>query len=165
MNLSLYKIAEEYLQACEWLLDQQDELPAEVIANTLEAVAGDVEEKSINVAAYYKNLVKEVEAMKEYEKEMRERRQRLENHAERLREYLKSNMERCGILKIKSTEFTISIRKSRDSVVIDDVDNLPKDYISRIEIYPDKNKIKQALQDGQEIPGAHLESGTSLNIR
>lgn len=165
MNLSLYKVADEYLQVCEALLDQKDELPAEVIANTIEALAGDVEKKSINVAAYYKNLQKEVAMMKEYEKEMRERRRRLENHAERLREYLKSNMQRCGIQKIKGTEFTISIRKSPDSVVIDDAYSLPQDYIDHIDIHPDKNKIKQAIQAGEKIPGAHLETGSSLIIR
>ncbi len=165
MNLSLYKVADEYLQVCEALLDQKDELPAEVIANTIEALAGDVEKKSINVAAYYKNLQKEVAAMKDYEKEMRDRRRRLENHTERLREYLKSNMQRCGMQKIKGTEFTISIRKSPDSVVIDDAYSLPQDYIDHIDIHPDKNKIKQAIQAGEKIPGAHLETGSSLIIR
>ncbi len=165
MNLSLYKVADEYLQACESLLSQKDDIPIEAIADTIEALAGDVELKSINIAAYYKNLQKEVAAMKEYEKEMKARRQRLENNAERLREYLKSNMQRCGIQNIKCTEFTISIRNTPASVVIDDACRLPQEYISRIEIHANKNKIKHAIQAGEQIPGAHLETGTSLIIQ
>ncbi len=165
MNLNLYKVASDYLEACNHLLSFEEVLPVEAIHDTLEGLAGDVEEKALSVAAYYKNLQKEIIAMKEYEKEMRVRRKHLENNADRLKEYLKSNMERCNLTKIKGLEFTLSIRKNPSMVIVDDPYALPQNYIARIDVHPDKNKIKFALQQGEKICGAHLEDGTSLMIR
>lgn len=165
MNLSLYKVEDEYLEECEKLSDQDDESQSGAFDGKSEYLTFDVTKWSISVAGYYKNLQKEAVAMREYEYEMRERRRVVENRADRLREYLKSNMQNLGIKKIKGPEFTISIRKSPDSVVIDDVYCLPDDYIKYSEIFPDKTKIKSAIQNGDEVVGAHLESGSSLIIR
>ncbi len=166
MKLSLYKVSNDYLQACENLFEREEELSADVVNDTLEGLAGDVELKSLNVAAYYQNLKKEINAMKEYEKDMRDRRRVKENKNERLREYLKENMERCDIQKIAGPEFTISLRKSPDSVIIDSANDLHEDFILGVEIRADKTKIKQALQDGKPVEGAHLETNkTTLNIK
>ena len=164
MNLALYKVADHYLRACEDLRECA-ELPQQAIADTLESLSGDVEHKALNIAAYYKNLQAEIADMKEYETDMRLRRRRLEHHADKLKTYLKENIERCGITKIKGQEFSISIRKNPPSVIIDDERVLPNDYISRIEIHPDKTKIKAAIQSGETIEGAHIENSTSLIIR
>ena len=51
----LYNVSEQYLANIEELL-ANEELPPEVIADTIESLQGDVEEKAINVASYNKNL-------------------------------------------------------------------------------------------------------------
>jgi hypothetical protein len=37
--------------------------------------------------------------------------------------------------------------------------------LQNIEAKADKIKIKQALKDGEFIPGAHLESGVTVSIK
>ncbi len=49
MNKPLYKLADEYLAIAKAMVDQ--ELPDEVIADTLEGASGEIEEKAWNVAA------------------------------------------------------------------------------------------------------------------
>jgi hypothetical protein len=164
MNLSLYQVSNEYRTAFDDLLEREDEFPAEVIADTLEGLAGNVQEKSINVAAYYKNLKTEIEAMKDYEKNMKKRRIIAENKAVRLINYLKDNMEMCGINKITGPEFTLSIRKSPDSVHVDDLQSIPSEYLNTV-VSANKIKIKEALKSGCDIIGVHLESGSNLIIK
>ena len=163
MKLNLYTVSEIYLSACESLLEM-DELPDDVVADTIESLSGEFEEKAINVAGYCKNLQKEIEAMKNYERDMKERRNVLEKQVTRLTEYLKTNMEKCHFSKIKGAEFTISIRLCPASVVIDDIDELPSQF-SMLKMLPDKMLIKRALQNGTHLEWAHLENKTSLVIK
>lgn len=163
--LNLYKVLNEYQDAHNYLLDMDDEIPAEVIADTMEGLSGDVEIKTLNAAAYYKNVQAEIGAMKEYEASMRMRRKKLQNYNEKLKDYIKKALEICDIKQVKGDEFTISIRKSPPKVIIDSDIALEQKYIARIEIYADKTKIKEDIKNNIEVKGAHLESGTSLVIR
>ena len=49
MNIPLYRLADEYLAIATALSDQ--ELPDEVINDTLEGASGDLENKAWNIAA------------------------------------------------------------------------------------------------------------------
>jgi hypothetical protein len=164
MSLSLYEISNDYLMACNDLMDREDDFSPEVIADTLEGMKGDLQVKCTNVAAYYKNMQKECSAMRKYEKNMQDRRKALESKAENLKKYLESSMIKCGISKIESPEFTLSIRKKPKSVFIDDASLIPECY-TRISVSPDKVKIKEALNMGNNIPGVHLESSEGLVIK
>jgi len=156
--LSLYNIATEYQRILEELIDALDneEITQESFNDTLDVISVDVEDKSLNVAAYYKNIEKEIEVMKEYENNMKSRRYAAQNKLEKLREYLKSNMQRCDITKIKGPEFTISIRKGIDSVEIENTELIPKQYVKDVTINYDKRLIKQAIKDGVDVPGVCL---------
>ena len=164
MNLSLYEISNDYLIACDDLMSREDDFSPQVIADTLEGMKGDVQVKCTNVAAYYKNIQRECEAMREYEVKMQARRKALEAKAEHLKIYLESSMIKCGISKITSPEFTLSIRKRPKSVFIDDASLIPECY-TRMSITPDKVKIKAELGMGGNIPGVHLESSQGLVIK
>lgn len=165
MNLSLYKVADEYVISCNELFESVgDELSYDDIKDTLDSLSGDVEKKSLNVAGYYKNLQKELDAMKAYEKEIKARISVVENQSKRLKEYLKYNMERCEIKKISGPEFSISIRKCPASVVIDNADYIQRKYILKTEIHYDKKKIRKDLRSDIDVDGAHLQYSTSLVI-
>ena len=164
MNLSLYDISNDYLMACDDLMSREDNFSPDVIADTLEGMKGDVQVKCTNVAAYYKNMKRECEAMRDYEVKMQARRKKLESKAENLKKYLESSMIKCGISKINSPEFTLSIRKKPKSVFIDDASLIPECY-TRMSITPDKVKIKAELGLGNNIPGVHLESSQGLVIQ
>lgn len=166
MNLSLYSVTDKYMQACDVLAEQCADIPETAIADTLDALEGEVKDKALNVAGYYKNIQKEIAAMKEYVVDMTEKRRKLKRYSDRLENYLKDNMERCGISKIKGPEFSLSIRKKAPSIVIEDLEEIPQAFICcKTELIPDKLSIRAAIKDGDKVPGAYMQNGTTLIIK
>jgi hypothetical protein len=165
MGMSLYHMTENYRAA---LVDLSDpELPEEVVADTLEALEGELIQKGQAVAAFALNLAAEVEAIKTVEKRIVERRRALENRVERVREYLRANMERAGITEIKALDgsFTAKLAKGRPSVVVDDESLIPDDSeFVRWKREVSKTAIADAIKAGQEVPGAHIEVRPSLRL-
>lgn len=162
---ALYEITESYRQALEIFTDPEQDFDPKMVADTLEGLEGTLEAKATNVAAFFQNLEVTVNAIREAEKRMAQRRKSIEKRVESLRQYLQYNMEACGITKIESPLFSISLRKSPPSVVIDDEQSLPPDYVEQVvTTKPNKLLIKQAITDGFDVPGARLEQGSYLKI-
>jgi hypothetical protein len=163
-NLSLYSIADEYLQAVSTLSDL--DLPDEVIADTLESLQYPLEQKATNVAMFARNLEATADAIKEAEGEMAKRRKALESRAANIRAYLLQNMVRAGISKIECPMFKLAVRDNPPSVVIDG--DVPAEFMRQPEPpppAPDKKAIGEALKAGRDVPGAHLLRGQRLEIK
>ncbi|ADE16996.1 Gp157 family protein (plasmid) [Nitrosococcus halophilus Nc 4] len=163
-TLRLYKIANDYLEALEGLAEI-DDLPGEVIADTLEGLQGAFEIKARHVAAYIRSIEAEASAIKEARKAMEQRERSMVRHAERLRGYLETQMERTGITRIGDPELLLKIQPSPPKVVIDDEKLVPVEYKEdRVETVVLKSEISKALKAGEQVPGAHLEQGRRLVI-
>ena len=76
----LYEIAKDYRDALEELTEIEDE----AVVDTLEGLKGTLEAKSKNIIKYTQNLKSTIEAMKEAEKNMAQRRKRLEKKSENI---------------------------------------------------------------------------------
>lgn len=167
MGISLYQLSAHYEHVFNRLADS--DLPDEVIDDTLEGIEGELVEKGRNVAAFFLNLGAEIEAIKGAEARIAAHRKALENKQSRLKEYLKQNMSRCGITEIKANDgsFAAKLYIGRDeAVVIDDEGQLPKDYLrEKVTYTADKTLIKSALNDGFDVPGAHVEKRDRLEIK
>jgi hypothetical protein len=164
-TLRLYEIADNYLQALEGLAELE-ELPAEVIADTLEGLQGNFEHKAINVGAYIRSLEAEASAIEEARKSMEQRQKALERHAERLREYLKTQMERVSLPKIKNCYLTLRVQANPPSVEVINEEAIPAKYKrADITIKLLRSEIARALKGGNEVPGARLEQTTRLVIQ
>jgi hypothetical protein len=163
---SLYELSNEYQLAQIKLIES--DYDQQTIADTLEGLSGDLEAKSINVAMFIRNLEVTAEAIKQAEKEMAERRKAIENKAEAMKLYLKQNMQRCGITKIESPYFALTLRKNPPSVVIDDAGAIPNEFYVFPDPpapYPDKKAISEQLKSGNVVNGAHLEQAERLDIK
>jgi len=163
-NLSLYSIADEYMQAVSTLSDL--DLPDEVVADTLESLQYPLEQKATNVAMFVRNLEATADAIREAESEMAKRRKALETRAANVREYLKANMIRAGISKIECPLFKLAIRDNPPSVVIDG--DVPAEFMRQPEPpppAPDKKAIAESLKAGQHVPGAHIARTQRLEIK
>lgn len=166
MNTSLYVLTGEYFAVSNRLMES--DLPPEVIADTLEGISAPLEEKATNVACFIRNLEASAESIRQAEKEMAERRKAIEAKAEQIKRYLFDNMKRCGMSKIDSPYFALTIKKNPPSVVIDDPAAIPADYMvtpTPPPPAPDKKLIAQAIKDGYTVAGAHLEQGERLEIK
>lgn len=165
MNITLYELAGEIREVADKLADM--DLPPEVIADTLESISLPFEQKAANVSAFVRNLEATAEQIKQAEAEMAKRRKAMENRAAHVRQYLQSQMERSGISKIECPQFRIALRQNPPSVVIDTETLIPDDYMREVpaRFEPDRAAMKAALLDGYEIPGAHLERTTRVEIK
>jgi hypothetical protein len=159
--MHLYEIANTHNQA---LLEmaEMDDLPEEVINDTLEAIDGEFKDKAISVAAFFMNMDADIQAMKDAEKRMAERRKSKENKIKWLKDYLLSNMARTGITNIECPLFKISLRNNPVSVDIIDEDAIPDEF----KITETITKIdKTAIKNAGGCPGAELIKKKSISIK
>lgn len=166
MSLSLYVLSNEYRAAADQLADL--DLPDEVVRDTLESISGDLEAKSVNVASFVRNLEASAEQIKEAEAAMATRRKAIEKRAANVRQYLLDNMLACGIKEISCPYFKLNVRENPPAVVINEPALIPVEYLTDPAPpppSPDKALIKKAIQDGFEVPGAHLTRGKRLDIK
>jgi hypothetical protein len=165
-NLSLYQLSGNYLEALDFLTDPEADFPTEVIKDTLEALGGELEDKAINVAKFMRNMEAAAEAIKIAEADMTKRRKALENRVKWLKEYLKGNMEACGISKIECPYFKIAIQANPAAINILDESSIPDQFKEQVITWKiDKAAIKDAIKAGETVPGAELVNGTRLAIR
>lgn len=162
---TLFAIAKDYRSAAAKLADL--DIPPEVIADTLESLSGDLEVKSQNVAFMVRSLEADAAACKQWAKDAAERAKAIEARAERLKDYLAANMIACGIEKISGPGVELSFRKSA-AVVIDAEYLIPAEFMRRKpapDPEPDKKAIADAIKEGKEVAGAHVEQRLNLQIK
>jgi hypothetical protein len=165
-NLTLYSLSANYLQALDFLTDPEADLPAEAVKDTLGALAGELEDKAVNVAKFLRNMEAMAEAIKAAEADMAKRRKALESRAQWLKDYLKGNMEHTGISKIECPYFKLSIQNNPAAVHIFDEGALPEQFKEQVIDWKiDKTAIKKAILAGQSVAGASLVNGTRLVIK
>jgi len=163
-KLPLYKLADEYLAIAQLLADQ--ELPDNVVADTLEGASGDIENKAWNTAALILQFEGEAMIIKDAEQRMANRRKSLERRVEWMRGYVLVQLIRTGISEIDSPEFRIIVRDNPPKVVLDDEDAIPKAYLHKETVITVlKADIRKSLLDGKEVAGAHLEREKRLLIK
>lgn len=163
---ALYQIAQQYRN--DLALVMEADLDEQTLADTLEAISGDLEEKATNVAFAVRNMEATVEAMKEAERQMKARRETAERRIESVKRYLKETLESCGVKKVHSPWFDLAIQSNPEAVEVFDEAQLPGEYMTQPEPpapKPDKAAIKAALKEGKDVPGAKLVKGTRLVIR
>lgn len=163
MEFKLYEIADQYQAAVNTLVNL--DLPPEVIDDTLEALTGVFAEKACQVAAVILQMEGEAELIEQAMRRMGKRRKALAERAERLRGYLKTQMERTATEEVKSPEFVIRIKPDTPQLVIDDEELVPRKFKTKERLVQlDADKLKTALQAGKAVKGAHLEPRTRLDI-
>lgn len=103
-----------------------------------------------------------VEALKKESKRLNDKAKAIENKTDRLKELMKLSLVASG-KTIKTDIFTFSLRKSK-AVQVADENELPRNYV-RIEKKADKKAIKEALENGIEIPGCSFVDNVSLSVK
>lgn len=148
-------------------LAESDEDMAHAVADTMESIEGEFEEKALSLMAVVDNIGGDIPAIDEMIARLTARKKAIQNKQESMKDYLRMNMEASGISKIKCPLFTITLAKGRDMVQIDNVDEIPADYVDiKTSFVPMKREILAALKAGEQISGASLtKSKTSIRIK
>lgn len=162
---SLYEIAATYRADAARLSDL--DLPAEVVTDTLDAMAGELEVKAQNVVMFARDLQATAAAIKDAEDQMAKRRKAIEGRARHLLDYVQGCMETAGVQRIECPHFKLAIQRSPASVDVYEPGLLPAMYMTQPvppEPAPDKRAIADAIKAGEEVPGARLVQRTRLAI-
>lgn len=165
MKFDLYRIDKEY----ELLFNLIEECGFnEEVELRLNDALHDFDVTALNVGSYYKNLNIKIDLMRQYEKDMAEKRKSLEAQMRKFEDFIKSNMVRFGVNKIEGPEVTLRISRVKPRVTIL-TDNLSKVEPShkRIKVVEeiDKEAIRNDLENGIAVSYARLDESYSLTIK
>ena len=160
--MKLYEIA----PALRFALDdiEVDPETGEILsADELHAVEAEAAEKIEATALYLRELDAEAKAAKEEADRMLARVKSMQKRSDYLKAMLLDALHATG--KVKTGRVTVSIRTTQ-AVAVDEGANLPEAYTTvKTTVSPNKVAIKQALLDGVEVPGCHIEERESVQIR
>ena len=106
----LYVIAEEYKTFEE--LCYAEDIDPQIMKDTLEAIFGEFEEKSDNLAKIHMEIQASIEAINKERDRLSFRANQLENRDRWIKEYLMENMRYTGKEKFKTALFSYSICKN-----------------------------------------------------
>lgn len=162
-NLSLYEITNAFP-----VLMENEEMSIEDKIKVEEELTVLLQQKSQNIIGYARNTELMINAIKEEEKRLTDKRKMLENRLARFKEYVKECMTRNGITKIDTELGSLTIAKNPTSVEIVNEDEIPNEYKTEVvTVKIDKIKIKNNFKETGEIPNGVniLTNNTSLRIK
>lgn len=163
---SMYELANEWMQLLE--IAEDPEVDEQTLADTFEALGGEIEIKAENTAKVIKELEGKEAMLKEEADRLSARKMACTNNIKRIKGLLQFLMETTGKTKFEAGTFKFSVQNNAPSVVMDEqyIENVPDEYIRYKEPEVDRAKIKEALKNGVDLEGiAHLETTRSLRIR
>lgn len=163
---SMYELTADW--AAVLAMAQDPDIDPQAIADTLEAIGGEIEDKAENTAIVMKELEAEAAKLKAEEQRLKDRRTKVENNIKDIKQRLFDAMKMTGKEKFKTELFSFSIAKNGGKIpVIVDVEtaDLPDDLVTIIE-KPNLDAIAAYLEKHPESKYGHFgERGEHLNIK
>ena len=176
---SLYEITESYREVFALLEESEGELTPEIAAR-LEALDGEYDTKIQNIALFILDLEADKKKIKDEISRLSANAINTQKKIESLSKYVLGSLEFTG-RKVKTHLVSVWAQNSPPSVVIDDLAAIPDCYktatiktsLERIPeslrelatVEPSKTAIKEAIDNGEEVPGAHFEWHKHLRIK
>lgn len=164
--MTIYEITSDYLQLMQMMEDP--DLDPKTLADTMEGIEGELEDKADNYARVMKNMEADLNGIKAEIDRLSTRKKTIENNIKRMKEALQFSMETTGKTKFKTELFSFGIRKNAPAVVMDEpyIENVPERFLKYSDPTINRTAIKEAIQNGEDLEGlAHLEQSSSLSIR
>lgn len=160
---TLYQLTSDYEYLLQ-LMEDPDTDP-EVLADTLEAVQGEMEDKLESYIVIMKKLEAE-KAMWETERNRADSYVKsIDSNITRMKTAVMDAMTATGNDKFKTEHFKLSIAKNGGYQPLK-ITGEVSDSFMILEPKPDMKRIREALEEGFELSFAHLEErGVHLNVR
>ena len=161
---TLFDIVGDYRKLLEFAMEAGEE-EAQALADTMEAIDGEFEDKADNYAKDISALHETADSIDDEIKRLQSRKTAMNNNADRIKKNLEKAMIATGKEKFKTTLYSFGIQNNPASVVIDDDASIPKEYRIPQPDKIDKKAIGDFLKAGNKVNFAHLEQSQSLRIR
>lgn len=157
---TLYDLTDKYQQ----LLTLADE-DSDAFADTLEAINDAIEDKAEGYAVVDGKLKSDEDYLASEIKRLQARKKSISNNRKRLKESLYDSMKMTGNQKIKTPNYTIWVQNNPISVNILDEDKLDKKFFEEQPDKLNKNLVKEAIENGEEVGGAELSQTEGVRIK
>ncbi len=160
---NIYQLANNYETVLNMLYNE--EIDEQMIFDTLESIDGEIENKADNYAKIIKELESKQKARKEEAKRLTDSAKVFENRVKALKNNLFNAMKETGKTKFATNLFSFNIAKNGGKQALTIDGDVPEEYTKTI-IENDTDKIRKALENGENLSFAHLEPrGESLRIK
>ena len=166
--MTLYSLTVQMQTILE--MAEDDELDPQLIADTLEGLEGEVEDKLDSYGIVMNELYMDIEKITAEITRLTGAKKRISNNIDRMKEAVKASMDLMGKKKVQGNHFTWQIQKNggKAPLIIDEdipAISLPEEY-QLWDVKPNKEVIRQDLEAGKELPYARLgERGESLRLK
>lgn len=168
----LYELTNEYANLLEMLESGNDDIPAEVLHDTLESLGGELRSKALEISVIIKDIEADIVSFKAEEEKLSKRRHNLENSVKSMKEYLARELAVAGISEIKGDpRARISFRRSWQVNIEDEASFTAwaeannRDDLLSFKTMVSKTAVKQAIDSGDALPGATLIEKNSIQIK
>ena len=162
--MNIYNLTTEMQTLYDRLIESVDEEDL-MLANALAVKKEEFEEKALNYTAVIRILNEQSNAAQAEILRITEIKDKIDRTIANMKKTLSAACLSLDIVKIQGLNGSISFRESVQTV-IDDAEQLPKEYLKeKITYTPDKTAIKAAIQNGEEVAGAHLEKVKNIQIK
>lgn len=165
---SLYELSSDLLEIDELLNQMQEDDIAEedqvkLAAQVKTEIEKQISSKNSNIIKYVRELNSDIDVIRSEEKRLAKVRKQRESKINYLKDILKDSLQMRGLKKVETPLGNITLRTNAPSVVVDDIDDIPKDLCEVTTVVtPNKNQIKALIQEGKEIKGCHLVRSQSV---
>tara|TARA_R110000823_G_scaffold98176_3_gene212796 strand:- start:540 stop:1079 length:540 start_codon:yes stop_codon:yes gene_type:complete len=179
MPINLYDLSEQY----KTLIDFAEEEDVD-ISETLLGIAETLDKRMENLVLSVKTLEAQEEMLYLEMKRLKGKKDAIANHVTRIKQYMKELLEASGRTKAGSTLGSVNLQNSPLSVVVDDENVIPSDFMKAtltmqlnelpeelsghpsLKLAVDKKAIIDlAKHDEFEIQGTHVERNQHLRLR
>lgn len=164
--MTLYELTNDYINLLA--LAEDPDTDPEVLADTLEGLDGQLEDKADNYAKVIRQIESDVNGLKAEIERLQARKTAAQNNIDRMKANLEQMMIATDKTKFKTELFSFGIQKNPAKVVMDEqyIENVPEEYLKYKDPEIDRKKIAEDLKAGKNLNGiAHLEQSESLRIR
>ena len=164
--MNLYELNQNFQNLLEVMENTTDSEIKALIQDSLDQLQLQTNEKIENIIKYIKNLEYEAAALETEAKRLQDRKAKTLKKVDNLKGYLKDFTSSLDSKKYNAGIFKVSIRRNSPSLEITDIQAIPTEYIQYIEdVKVDKQRIKEAIKNGEKIAGVQLIESESILIK
>ena len=159
---TLYELTGQYLELLEMAEEEGD---ATIIADTLEAINGEIEDKADGYAKVLQELEFKAEAIDKEIKRLQDKKKTIGNNAKHIKGHLERSMIATGKRKFKTLLFSFGIQKNPASVNVLNSEAVPEQFWKQQDPVLDRRGLLNYIKENGNTDYAELTQSESLRIR
>lgn len=163
--MTLYEMTQQTKELYEILQNEEieQEEKEQILSDMLESFGAD--EKVEAYCQVIRQLEAENNGLTAEVERLEKALSRNEKGVKRLKSALAMFIESTGEKKVKGGTFEVSLKRS-EKTIIDDLEKIPEQFLrTKTTVEADKKLIKESINNGMQVEGAHIEKSVSAQIK